>query len=73
MQNKSRNIEECVRHRHKEGYATRAGRQMKPSNRKERPPNQKRNKSQITPSHNTKRRHPPNRKRIHKIRLDLEE
>ena len=73
MQNKSRNIEECVRHGHKEGDATRAGRQRKPNSKTERPLNQKGNKSQITPSHNTRRRHPPNRERTHKIRPDLEE
>ena len=41
----------------KEGCATRAGKHRKPNNRIKRPPNQKGNKSQITPPHNTKRRH----------------
>ena len=58
----------------KEGYAIHAGRKRKPGNRMREPSNQRENKSQHTPSHNnTRRRHPLNRERIHKVRLDLEE
>ena len=73
MQNKSRNIEECAKHGHKDGDATRAIRQKQPNSLMKRQLNQSRNRSLITPSHNTRKRHPPNRERIHKTRPNLAE
>ena len=73
MRNKSKNIEESAKHGHKDGDVTRAIKQKQPNSLIKRPLNQKGNKSQITPSHNTRKRHPPNRERIHKTRPDLAE
>ena len=70
MQNKSRNIEECAKHGHKDGDATRAVRQKQPNSLTKRPLNQRSNRNLFTPSRNTRERHPPNRERIHRTRPD---
>ena len=71
MRNKSKNIEESAKHGHKDGDATRAIRQKQPNSLMKRQLNQRRNRSLITPPHNIRKRHPP--ERIRKTRPDLAE